>query len=92
MKAAFGREPPKVWHSLRHSFAAHYVMAGGSIVELQKLLGHHDITVTLIYSLLSPAHLAAGVARLSFAAKRPAGVAISTRSGASERWTRFRGC
>lgn len=66
MLAAFGREPPKVWHSLRHTFASHFMMAGGNILTLQKLLGHADIETTMIYAHLSPDHLAAEAARLDF--------------------------
>jgi hypothetical protein len=57
---------PKVWHGLRHSFASHFMMSGGNILTLQKLLGHSDIKMTLIYSHLAPDHLAAEVARKSF--------------------------
>lgn len=74
MLAAFGREPPKVWHSLRHSYASHFVMVGGSILSLQKLLGHADIATTMVYAHLSPDHLAAEAARLDFASRVPANV------------------
>jgi len=74
MRAAFGRLPPKPWHSLRHTFASHFMMAGGNILTLQKLLGHSDIATTMTYAHLSPDHIAAEVARLSFAAPAPAGV------------------
>ena len=36
-------------HTLRHSFAVHYLNAGGSIFSLQLLLGHAHITTTLAY-------------------------------------------
>lgn len=36
-------------HSLRHSFATHFLMAGGNIYSLSKLLGHADIATTAIY-------------------------------------------
>ncbi|MBK8391987.1 MAG: tyrosine-type recombinase/integrase [Saprospiraceae bacterium] len=36
-------------HTLRHSFAVHYLNRGGSIFRLQKLLGHEYITTTLHY-------------------------------------------
>jgi integrase len=29
------------FHDLRHTFASHFVMAGGGILTLQKLRGHH---------------------------------------------------
>lgn len=36
-------------HTLRHTFAVHYLNAGGSLYHLQKLLGHKDLTTTLHY-------------------------------------------
>jgi integrase len=41
------------FHDLRHTFASHYVMRGGSIKGLQKILGHKDIHMTMRYSHLS---------------------------------------
>lgn len=66
--------PAKPWHALRHTFASHFMMAGGNILSLQKLLGHGTLTMTLIYAHLSPDHLAAEVARMSFAQPVPEGV------------------
>ena len=40
-------------HDLRHTFASHYVMRGGSLRELQKILGHADIKMTMRYAHLS---------------------------------------
>lgn len=45
-------------HILRHTFASHFVMNGGGILTLQKILGHVDIRTTLRYAHLSPDHLA----------------------------------
>jgi site-specific recombinase XerD len=36
-------------HTLRHTFAVHYLNNGGSIVRLQQILGHSDIGSTLLY-------------------------------------------
>jgi site-specific recombinase XerD len=36
-------------HTLRHSFAIHYLNNGGSVLRLQQLLGHADIGTTMIY-------------------------------------------
>jgi integrase len=44
-------------HILRHSFASHFVMNGGNILTLQKILGHADITMTMRYAHLAPDHL-----------------------------------
>jgi integrase len=40
-------------HDLRHTFASHYVMRGGSLGALQKILGHADIKMTMRYAHLS---------------------------------------
>jgi site-specific recombinase XerD len=36
-------------HSLRHSYATHLLEQGLNIVTLKELLGHADITTTMIY-------------------------------------------
>lgn len=54
------------WHALRHTFASHYVMAGGNILALQKILGHSDIKMTLIYAHLAPDYLGEEMDRVRF--------------------------
>jgi site-specific recombinase XerD len=44
-------------HVLRHSFASHFVIAGGNILALQRILGHADLKTTMRYAHLSPEHL-----------------------------------
>lgn len=44
-------------HVLRHTFASHFVMNGGSILTLQRILGHASINMTMRYAHLSPDHL-----------------------------------
>ncbi|QLY61733.1 tyrosine-type recombinase/integrase [Citrobacter freundii] len=44
-------------HVLRHTFAAHFMMSGGNILALQRILGHHDIKMTMRYAHLAPDHL-----------------------------------
>lgn len=44
-------------HVLRHTFASHFVMRGGSVIVLKDILGHSEITTTMRYSHLAPSHL-----------------------------------
>ncbi|OCH02208.1 tyrosine-type recombinase/integrase [Aliivibrio fischeri] len=44
-------------HVLRHTFASHFMMNGGNIIVLQKILGHVDIKQTMVYAHFSPDHL-----------------------------------
>jgi integrase len=44
-------------HVLRHTFASHFMMNGGNILTLQKILGHANLTMTMRYAHLAPEHL-----------------------------------
>jgi len=44
-------------HVLRHTFASHYIMNGGNILALQKILGHSTLNMTMKYSHLAPDYL-----------------------------------
>ncbi len=44
-------------HVLRHTFASYFMMNGGNILTLQKILGHGSLTMTMRYAHLSPDHL-----------------------------------
>jgi integrase len=52
------------FHTLRHTFASHYVMRGGSLVKLQAILGHASIRTTQVYAHLAPDHLSGATAIL----------------------------
>ncbi len=54
-----GFELPKgqAVHVLRHTYASHFVINGGNILTLQKILGHSTITQTMAYAHLAPDHL-----------------------------------
>lgn len=45
-------------HSLRHTFASHFIQNGGNILTLQKILGHSSLAMTMRYAHLAPDHLA----------------------------------
>lgn len=49
--------PQQLTHILRHTFASHYMMNGGDLLTLQRILGHGSITMTMRYAHLAPNHL-----------------------------------
>lgn len=54
------------WHTLRHTFASHYIMRGGNLLTLSNVLGHADVKVTMIYAHLAPDFLADEMDRVRF--------------------------
>ncbi len=45
-----GFEPPKIGpHTLRHTFGMHYILNGGDVFSLQRIMGHKRLTTTMIY-------------------------------------------
>jgi integrase len=50
-----GKERPYVrFHDLRHTFASHWVTRRGDLFELQKILGHQSVQMTMRYAHLAP--------------------------------------
>ncbi len=49
------------FHDLRHTFASLFMSNGGNLFELQKLLGHSNIEMTMRYAHFSPEHLMSSV-------------------------------
>lgn len=52
------------FHDLRHTFASRWVLHGGDIFRLQKILGHKTIALTMRYAHLEPSAFADDYARL----------------------------
>jgi integrase len=53
-----------VFHDLRHTFASHWVMNGGDLFRLQRILGHKSIQMTQRYAHLAPSEFAKDWGRL----------------------------
>lgn len=45
------------FHNLKHTFTSNYMMNRGNVFDLQKLLGHTKIEMTMRYAHFSPTHL-----------------------------------
>lgn len=55
------------FHDLRHTFASHWVLEGGDIFRLSKILGHSSVTVTQnVYAHLAPEAWEQDYHRLAF--------------------------
>ncbi|ECC3465312.1 integrase [Salmonella enterica subsp. enterica] len=48
-------------HVLRHTFASHFMMNGGNILALQRILGHASILQTMVYAHFAPDYLSEAV-------------------------------
>jgi integrase len=59
--------PPKFrFHDLRHTYASHFVMKGGDLFTLQKILGHSSVQMTQRYAHLSHEYLDQAVKIIDF--------------------------
>jgi integrase len=65
------------FHALRHTFASHFVMSGGNILTLQKLLGHSSVSVSMKYAHLAPDFMREEIGRMAY---RPVDAVIATKA------------
>lgn len=56
-KSGIALPPGQAAHVLRHTFASHFIMNGGDLLSLQKILGHSTLAMTLRYAHLAEDHL-----------------------------------
>ena len=54
------------FHALRHTFASHFIMSGGNILTLQRLLGHSSVAVSMKYAHLAPDFMKVEVGRMAY--------------------------
>ncbi len=65
-----GLGPDVIVHTLRHTFASWYMMNGGDVFRLQRLMGHSDIRLTMRYAHLSPVYQQEAVEFIGFPSAR----------------------
>ncbi|MBX3217126.1 MAG: site-specific integrase [Labilithrix sp.] len=63
-----------VFHDLRHTFASHWMMHGGDLFKLQKILGHKTVAMTMRYAHLAPHAFTEDHGRFGVVALAPAPV------------------
>ena len=52
-------------HSLRHAYATHLIEAGVSILDVQKILGHHSLLTTVRYTHLTSTGTDSAIERIN---------------------------
>ena len=72
-------------HDLRHTFASHLVMEGVDLPTVQKLMGHADISTTMIYAHLAPDHMKDAINRLSSRFENGINMAQSQKDGENDK-------
>lgn len=65
------------FHDLRHTFASHWMMGGGDLFKLQKILGHKSVQMTMRYAHLAPAAFCEDYGRMGEPVEAPTVVAMA---------------
>jgi site-specific recombinase XerD len=78
------------FHDIRHTYASHFVMKGGSLYDLMGILGHANIETTMRYAHLSPDHLRSKASIVTFASDAQTAKAPNIFQISEERQKRIR--
>ena len=71
-KLELKREGLGWYQATRHTFASQFVLAGGSLETLRRIMGHSTVLVTERYAHLQPDHFAeADLSRMEGSAQQP---------------------
>jgi integrase len=62
------------FHSLRHTFAVHFLEGGAAVTDLQGVLGHTDLSTTQIYAHMVDSRTRESLVALDYGAPASAGV------------------
>ena len=73
------------FHDLRHTFASHWMMVGGDLFKLQKILGHKSTELTLRYAHLSPAAFMGDLGRFNALGLAPEATVLPLRNPGQRR-------
>jgi integrase len=74
-------DAPFRFHDCRHHFASWFMMRGGTLLTLQKVLGHASLAMTTRYAHLSPDHLRAEMVKTERRVEPDAGTKEGRRRG-----------
>ncbi len=73
------------FHSLRHTFAVHFLEHGAAVTDLQAILGHSNLATTQVYAKMVDARMNASIEALDFGLGEGAGAQIRNIERSHER-------
>jgi site-specific recombinase XerC len=79
------------FHDIRHTFASHFMMNGGNIYDLQKILGHTSLEKTQRYAHLAQEHLVQASNVVSWGAHLRSSSKIAPRLLVYREWRMLKG-